>query len=211
MGRPAKFDADSLLDSALAVVARRGRAATVAEVAAQAGARVGSVYYRFPTREILMAALWVRSIHRFHAALLAAVNQPDDPRQALAAGAVLIVRYCREHPDEARAMTLYRHPELLRRLQDADPELRDCPDQLRSDLLTLNNEVYAVLTDLTVRAFGSDQALGYVRVAVLQTAYGLVRPYLADLPEPMPPWLEDLVAAMVPAALAQLPACTGPR
>ena len=58
------------------------------------------------------------------------------------------------------------------------------------------------MADLTRRRFGSLEPLELVRIAVQQTTYGLVRPFLGSGAGPIPAWLDDMVAAMVPAALA---------
>ena len=202
MGRPSKFNEETLLDAALVVVDRDGKAATTAGIAAAVGARVGSLYYRFANREVLLLALWVRSIRRFQIDFLAAAGSSGDPGEALAAAAVAIPRYCRENPGEARALTLFRHAELLARLEAGDDELAACPGDLREAVRGLNDEVLAVLGELTRQRFGSLEPLELVRVAVQQTPYGLVRPFLGAGAGPMPAWLDDLVAAMVPAALA---------
>ena len=158
MGRPSKFSEEALLDAALVVVDRDGKAATTAAVAA-AG-------------------------------------------EALAAAAVAIPRYCREHPGEARSLTLFRHEEVLARLEAGGDELAACPGDLREAARGLNDEVVAVMVDLTRRRFGSLEPLELVRIAVQQTTYGLVRPFLGSGAGPIPSWLDDMVAAMVPAALA---------
>ena len=76
MGRPPKFTEDALLDAALTIVAQDGAAATTAAIATAAGAKPGSLYYRFPNREVLLLTLWVRSIRRFQAVFLAAAAHP---------------------------------------------------------------------------------------------------------------------------------------
>ena len=91
MGRPSKFNEETLLDAALVVVDRDGKAATTAGIAAAVGARVGSLYYRFANREVLLLALWVRSIRRFQIDFLAAAGSSGDPGEALAAAAVAIL------------------------------------------------------------------------------------------------------------------------
>lgn len=184
------------------VVARDGKTATTADVAAAVGGGVGSLYYRFANREVLLLALWVRSIRRFQVDFLAAAGSSRDPGEALVAAAVAIPRYCREHPGEARALTLFRHAEVLARLETGDDELAACPGELREAVRGLNDEVVAVMAELTRRRFGSLEPLELVRVAVQQTPYGLVRPFLGAGAGPMPAWLDDMVAAMVPAALA---------
>lgn len=201
MGRPAKFSEEQLLDAALAVVARKGQAVTVATVAAEAKARVGSVYYRFPNREVLLLTLWVRSIKRFHCELLQAARSTKDSDRAMVAAAVTTVRYCRLHPEEARGLTLYRHTQVLAQLEAGVPEFMECSEELVNDLHTLNDEVAKVFAELTVQRFGTVEHLELVRMAVQQGPYGLVRPFLALDAPPIPVWLEDMVAAMVPAAL----------
>ena len=202
MGRPPKFTEDALLDAALTIVAQDGAAATTAAIATAAGAKPGSLYYRFPNREVLLLTLWVRSIRRFQAVFLAAARSSADPDEALVAAAVTIPRYCREHPGEAQALRLFRYKEVLRRLDAGEGELTVCPAELREAVRGLNDEVLAVMADLTRRRFGSLKPLELVRIAVQRTTYGLVRPFLGAGAGPMPAWLDDVVAAMVPAALA---------
>ena len=102
MGRPPKFSEEALLDAALMVVAREGKAATAADVAA----------------------------------------------------AVAIPRYCREHPGEARALTLFRHEDVMSRLEAGGDELAACPGDLREAVRGLNDEVLAVMEELTRRRPG---------------------------------------------------------
>ena len=203
MGRPSKFTEDEILDAALAVVARVGPGVTTAAVAAWAGARVGSLYYRFANREVMLLALWVRSVKRFQVEFLAAARSVADPGAALVAAAVAIPRYCRRFPEQAQALTLFRHAEVLARLDGDDPDLAECPEPLVAEVRTLNDEVALVLTDLTVRRFGNPGRLELVRLAVQQTPYGLVRRFIGSEADPMPEWLEQVVAAMVAAALGQ--------
>lgn len=198
MGRPPKLTNDQLLDAALAEVALHGANASVSKIAERAGVRVGSLYYRFPNREVLLLALWQRSIKRFQVVFREALHSGDDPRSALVAAAVAIPAYCRAQPAEAKALTLFRHEEVLATLDD--PSLQ-CPRQLADALRTLNDETFAAVTDATMRCFGTLDALDLVRHAVQLASYGLVRPYLGSDAAQMPPWLEDMVAAMCAAAL----------
>ena len=63
MARPARFDENTILDAALQVVAVHGpHAETTEAVASHMGGHAGSIYYRFPTKDHLLAALWMRSI-----------------------------------------------------------------------------------------------------------------------------------------------------
>ena len=113
MPRPAKFSEEQILDAAAQAVGRRGRDATIADVAAALDAPVGSLYYRFASREALMISLWTRSIRRFHQGLLAAAA-PGDPDEALIEGALHVPRFCRSRPVEALCLTLYRYEAAVR-------------------------------------------------------------------------------------------------
>jgi len=56
--RPGKLRVAALLEAGAAVIAERGfEAATMAEIAAQAGAPIGSLYRFFPNKEVLADAL----------------------------------------------------------------------------------------------------------------------------------------------------------
>jgi AcrR family transcriptional regulator len=190
MARPAKFTRDQIIDGALAAVAVHGKNATLGHVCAGLGAPVGSIYHRFPTREHLFVDLWLRSIRRFHVGLLEAATTPD-PGGALAACAVHIPRYCREHPGEALAMTLYRQRVLA----------TEAPEELVEDVRTLNDAVQVAMRRLCSKRYGrvTDHRLILVGTAVQQCPYGLVRPYVGAA---VPPWLDDAVVVSSTAILA---------
>jgi AcrR family transcriptional regulator len=200
MARPAKFTHDDVLDGALAAVAVHGPNATLGDVCAQIGAPVGSIYHRFPTREHLFVQLWLRAIRRFHVGLLEAAAV-EDPREALTASAVHIPRYCRDHPDEALALTLYRHQVLV----------TTAPADLAAEVRTVNDQVIAAMQQLCHRRYGrtTDHLLALVATAVQQCPYGLVRPHVGA---PVPAWLDEAVAAASTAilALGDRPAQDGP-
>lgn len=192
MGRPQKFSDEQILDAALAVVGRAGSAATVAEVAREMGGHLGSLYYRMPSRQVLLIRLWLRSVDRFQAPFLAAL-QGDDPNTALVAAACVIPDYCRQHPHEARALTLFRQARLL----------RDCPAEVRRDVSVLNVDVMGALDQVTSARYGrlDDSLRQLVHTAVQQLPYGLIRPHLDD-PSQIPDWLTGAVATASPAVLA---------
>lgn len=65
----------SLLDAATAVFARTGyEAATMTEIAAEAGASIGSLYQFFPTKPLLADALYLRDMDALAAELEKAIN-----------------------------------------------------------------------------------------------------------------------------------------
>lgn len=191
MARPAKFSVDDLLDGALAAAYARGRSATVADVAAAVGAPTGSIYHRFVNREELFASLWLRSIARFHEGLLETGHMAD-PKEALLRFAVHIPRYCRAHPDEAAAMTLYRQPDLATR----------GPESLRDQAARINDGIIAMLLGLGTRAFGelTPRRQELLVIAVQETPYGLVRRYIS-VRRPIPEWLDEVVRVAAAAIL----------
>ena len=189
MARPAKFTADRILDAALAATARHGKAATIADVAQQIEVPIGSIYHRFASRDELFVSLWLRAVRRFQAGLLDAA-EGDDPTAALLACAVHIPRYCRQYPDEAVALTLYRHAELV----------RSGPPLFAEDVRTVNDTVTATILGLARSRYGRlDEHLAeVVHTAVVQCPYGLVRPHVgSDVPE----WLDEAVRAAAIAIL----------
>jgi AcrR family transcriptional regulator len=104
MGRPAKHDADWLLDAAAAIAADRGPAAvSMAAVARRAGVPSGSLYHRFPSRGALMGGLWLRTVRRFQSGWLRALGD-EDSLEALVAAARHVVTWSRRNREEARLL-----------------------------------------------------------------------------------------------------------
>jgi AcrR family transcriptional regulator len=104
MGRPAKHDAERLLDAAAAIAADRGPAAvSMAAVARRAGVPSGSLYHRFPSRGALMGELWLRTVRRFQAGWIRALRG-EDPLEALVAAARHVVSWSRRNRDQARLL-----------------------------------------------------------------------------------------------------------
>src|SRR3954469_8121451 len=81
------FDEDAVLDAAAHVFRRRGYgAATVREIAQAAGMFLGSLHYRYPTKDALLLGLMERAIGRAMAAVRAAVEPESDPVERLRLG-----------------------------------------------------------------------------------------------------------------------------
>lgn len=183
MARPPKFTADDILDAAAEVAAERWRDATSADVAARLGAPSGSVYYRFPSRDELFVSLWLRAIDRFHVQFLAALRG-SDARTALVDAAVSVPRFCREHPLDAVAMTLFRQDELV----------RSAPTPLRERVQHVNDEVIAQMHELTARRYGTadERRLQLVAIACQESPYGLVRRWIGG-ERSVPEWLDEII------------------
>ncbi|MFG2005584.1 TetR/AcrR family transcriptional regulator [Spirillospora sp. NPDC048911] len=128
MGRPAKFDADQILDAAAALAADGGAAAvTVTAIAARLGAPSGSIYHRYGSRELLLAHLWIRTVRRFQEGFLPA-SEGDDLAAAVRRAASYTVRWAAEHPAEARLLLD----------QDVDSLRSRWPEDLGAELSRLN-------------------------------------------------------------------------
>lgn len=89
MPPPVKYSVDAMLDAARGLVLDGGPMAASARAVSQVtGAPSGSIYHRFPTRDDLVAAAWLRAQDRFLAEFLVALDGPA----AVEAGVVAAVR-----------------------------------------------------------------------------------------------------------------------
>jgi AcrR family transcriptional regulator len=189
VARPAKFTDDQVLDAATAAVATFGPSVTIAQIAMEMDAPVGSIYHRFESRDHLLVRLWLRSISRFQAGLLDAARDADVD-QALLRSALHIPRFCREQPSTGLTMTLFRQQRLA----------RNCPPGLETEVANVNDAVDAALADLVRRRWGrsSERRHRLTVTAVRQSPYGLVRPYVGG---EVPAWLDGVVEASTTAIL----------
>lgn len=194
MSRRPKYTRDQIIDAAQAEVLKHGFDTTLSQVAQRIGAPIGSLYHRFSSREELMATLWVRAIKRWHTRLFEIIEAGDDPNEVLVSMAVETARYCRAHPDEARAMTLYRHSNLV----------VSCPENLHEEVATINDAIFGRIAELARLRFPArahdPELVFFVFTSVNQLAYGLVRPFIGS-PEPIPQWMDELICLASAAAL----------
>jgi AcrR family transcriptional regulator len=174
------FDAEDILDTAVRLIARDGAsAATASAIAREIGAPSGSIYHRFPSRDLLVARLWVRTVARFQEGFESALAIPDVDAAADAA-AVHTPRWCREHLDEACVLVLHRRRDLT----------TAWPDALGPELDALGEQLGSVMRGFARRRFGSANAmvLDHVRFALVDVPYAAVRRHLADRQPPRPAW-----------------------
>ena len=191
MSRPAKYDADQILDAALAVLSKGGlRQTTVAAIARELGAPSGSLYHRFPSRDVLLATLWLRSVERFQGGFLAALDLPR-PRVAAQQASLFVLRWCREEPAQARLLLLYHRDDLLGGRWPREVVAR--ARRVRRDL-TQGIGAYAK------RLWPQGPNLPLLRFALLAIPYGAVRAYIAQ-GAPIPEDLDQAVVRAVEAAL----------
>lgn len=191
MGRTPHYDADQLLDAAVDLFAAGGaRAVTMSAVARRTGAPSGSVYHRFNGRPALLAALWLRTVRRFHAGLFeAAATEP--PVAGAVAAARFQLSWCEQHPGEAQVLLAGRHafsPETW-----AEEALDEAAGSDREMDRVVRRLVKGVAADT-----GADPQ--QVLLAVVDLPYATVRRHLSRH-ERVPANLADVVARAVQVLL----------
>jgi AcrR family transcriptional regulator len=187
MAPPRKHDTDRILDAARALVLRDGpRAASVAAIARESKAPVGTLYHRFGNRDGVLAAAWLRALERFQRHALAAADRPD-PLEAAVAMAASQVSFAREYPEDARLLLVVRRDDLL----DGDPD-----DEFRARLATINTPLQTRLSVLTkaLRGRADVRALDATIRAVVDLPNAAIRRH-TRAGERLPSWLEQDIAA----------------
>lgn len=188
MAPPRKHDTEHILDAARTIVLRDGpRAASVAAIARESEAPVGTLYHRFGSRDGILAAAWLRAVQNFQRRALEAAAHPD-PLEAAVAMATSPVRFAREQRDDARLLLAVRRDDLL----DADPD-----DGFRARLAAINAPLEAEVIRLTraLRGRADERSIAAVARAVVDLPSSCLRRHLRDSRE-LPSWLErDLGAA----------------
>lgn len=191
MARPARFSEQDLLTAAATVAAAHGPgAATIQAIAKAAGAPTGSLYHRFPSRDVLLGTLWLDLVGRFQAGWIEAVEAGDTDAAALHTPA-----WVREHPTESRLLLLHRREDFL---------AGDWPADLAERAAHVNDHAGAVLRAFTRAELGDDlpASVRRMRFALVEIPYAAVRPYVAAR-QPPPPDLDALVLTASQAVLDQ--------
>jgi AcrR family transcriptional regulator len=186
MAPPRKHDTDRILDAARALALRDGpRATSVAAIARESGAPVGTLYHRFGSRDGVLAAAWLRALERFQQRALAAAQCPD-PLEAAVAMAVSQVRFAYEQPDDARLLLTVRRDHLL----DAQPD-----DTFGARLDAINEPLENTVAALakTLRGRADARARDTVIRAIVDLPNAAVRRHTREGETP-PPWLEEDIA-----------------
>lgn len=190
MGRAAKYTDQDVLDAALEIVAEEGAsAATAVAIAKRLGAPSGSIYHRFASRDLILAALWVRTVRRFQRGFLEALAA-EDTAQAVRRAVAHVLEWSATHRSEARILAMYRREDLL----------AQWPEELGEDLSSLNEDVKRAVRHFTTTHFGSADAtsLGKARFALIELPYAAVRQWNRG---EQPPWLIESVTAASKAFL----------
>lgn len=185
MSRPAKFSEDQILDVSRDLVVHSGPATlTMTAVARLLGAPSGSLYHRFPGRDTLAAALWVRGVRRFQSGYLAKLGNPD-PLEAALGAAVHVVTWSRANLRDARLLLQFRSSDLVH---------GPWPQTLRDENRRLQHQLETGIRNLQA-AFGATEPAERHRVsyAVIDVPYAALRPAL--LAGKRPPNSTDVLVA----------------
>ena len=180
MGRKAHFKHDEFIDAAMRMVAEKGPGAlTVSALAISMKAPIGSVYHRFPSRDMLLALLWLRIVESFQRGFLEALGHDG------LSAALYTVEWVREHPDEARVLLLHRREELV-----SGP----WPEHLKEDAARLSQEMDAGIRSFARKQFGSlsDEALRRAVFALTDVPLAALRLHVERGDQP-PGFVDQLV------------------
>lgn len=168
-----------MLDAARALVLSGGpSAASARAVSTATGAPSGSLYHRFPRRDDLVAAAWLRAQDRFLAAYLGELTRPD--ADAGAAAAVVVLTWSAANPQDAALLLRYSLPDLLRNQVSAERAEHADSNQRR------------LRAAITRFAAGTDRPLADVALAVVDLPYAVTRRVLRDRRSPAEAEVEAL-------------------
>jgi AcrR family transcriptional regulator len=193
VARPARFDENTILDAAMQVLTLHGpQGATTEAVAGQMGGHAGSIYYRFPTKDHLLAALWMRCARAGQAGLFEALAH-DHVDEALDGAVLHYPRWSRQNPAPARILAAYGREQVTPRW----------PDELTAALENVNNDLAAAVAGFTTRWYPTVTSARRraVTFAVLDLPASAIRRYLLAGRTP-PTSLDAPVLAAARAALA---------
>jgi AcrR family transcriptional regulator len=178
MARPRLHDDDTILDAARDLLVTGGpEATTTAAISSASGAPVGSLYHRFGSRAQLFAEVWMRTVSRFQAGLIAAASNGSPLERALAA-ADWTIEFAVRHPDDTRLLLQARREELF--AEGAAGAGGELPAHLRQSLATLNQPVATLFGGLAADLFGTatPEQMELLTIAVIDVPYAIVRRHL---------------------------------
>jgi AcrR family transcriptional regulator len=143
MGRKAYFKHEEFLDAAIQIIAEEGLGAlTIAALAKRINAPVGSVYHRFPSRDALLAELWLNIMESFQNEFLKILQ--ENGLQAV----ITCLYWVRAHPYEARVMLLYRLNDLMtgQRPKDIQKRAARLAKELKEGIAAFTKKQFGTIT-----------------------------------------------------------------
>jgi AcrR family transcriptional regulator len=187
MPRRAKFSEQQILDVAGLLAADKGPgAATIGAIGAILGAPSGSIYHRFPTRDVLLGRLWLSKAAFFQNRFVEALAHDDPVKAGLEAG-LSLPRAVREDLGAARIMMLHRREDFLS---------GDWPRDMTAEARRLTEQVDEALRRIAKRLFNSAAAkpLRLATLVVLDVPFAAVRRHVSANEVP-PPYVDELIAS----------------
>ena len=181
MGRNAHFTNEQFIDAALKIASGQGPAGvTIAAIAGEIGAPIGSVYHRFPSRDVLLAEVWLRVVSSFQESFLQFLE-----RGAGLEAALHTPRWVRRHPAEARIILLYRQEELV---------TGGWPEELKVKALELKRSLEGGIAGFTTRTCGKSgrKEIDRAVFAMIDMPYGAVIRHVREGRKP-PKEIEDYI------------------
>jgi len=195
MGRPARYPAQQILDTAARLAAADGLAgSTIAAIASALGAPTGSIYHRFSSRDMLIAELWLQTVESFQGGFQATLAGPE-PHEGGLRAALYTPRWVRAHPAPARLLLLHRREDFLP---------GGWPAEVSQRATDLGKQGELALRSFSRRALNSTsaQAMRRARYAVIDLPYAAVRPHV-HANEPPPPMVDELIACAYRGVMAR--------
>lgn len=189
MGR-AKFSQEDFLAATLAIVAEHGPSAvTVASISERLKSPTGSFYHRFTSLDVLLGALWLRTVRDFQRGLSAALDAGDGVRAALHTPA-----WVREHLDEARLLLLHHRDDFVQ---------GEWPQELRQAVAAQTQEMRTRSTRFARLVFGRAGAeeRRLTQFLLAEVPVAAVRQHLLRR-EPPPPLVDRLIRVTYRAVMA---------
>jgi len=181
MGRKAHFTNEQFYTAAMNRVAEHGpEAVTVASIAEEIGAPVGSVYHRFSSREMIMAGLWLGIAESFQKGFLEILDVVDCIQASL-----YTLQWVRANPVESKILLLYRREELIG---------GEWPEPVRDRAEALEQKLRCGLTVFVKQYFGrySPNNMQRTVFAFIDVPLASVRRHLENDETP-PEYVDELV------------------
>lgn len=198
MSRPS-FEHASFLEAARSIAAQGGPAAvTVNSVTEQLGAPSGSFYYRFASRDVLLAELWLNTALAFQEGFVAAIEDDDGLKAALHTPT-----WVRAHLEDARMFLLHHRDDFVHGAW---------PAALKTRVQQQGRRIDACYTRFARKALGGVDAerLRMARFVLADVPKAAVRSHLRRR-EPPPPFVEKMITVTYRAVLLQYGSKRGGR
>jgi AcrR family transcriptional regulator len=144
------FSTEAILDAAREVIVTRGtRGATVEAIARQAGAPIGSIYYRFSSIDELLARVWLRAVRRNQQCSLEVPVAYGHPLESAQAVALAMYDHCLSEPLDTLLLDALSRTELL---AITSSELHDELESINAEIETMMARLARALLGTANRA-----------------------------------------------------------